>query len=920
VPEPAAVTFASLLRQLRTDARLTQEELAEKASLSARTISDLERSVSPTARLKTARRLAAALGLEGAFRARFEAAAQGGVVAAEPVQGSESSGVAAATWTLPRDISSFTGRESELQQLVGSVTGTVDSSGVVAIHAIGGMAGIGKTALAVHAAHRLASQFPDGQIFLPLHGHTPGHRPVDPADALASLLLTVGVIAQKIPPGLEERTGLWRDHLVGKRLMLLLDDAADSAQVRPLLPGTAGSRVLVTSRRRLTALEDARVISLGTLTAKEAGKLLTRLAARPDPDPGDASVAEITRLCGYLPLAIGMLARQLHHHPAWSMAELAADLAAARDRLELMQAENLSVAAAFDLSYQDLTAGQQRLFRRLGVLPGNDVDGYAAAALDDTDLATARRQLGGLYDHYLLTEPTYGRYRFHDLIREHARTLAAADPAAERDAATSRLLDYYLHTARAADQHLVRRTATGVPPALAAPPACAPALPTRQDALAWMDAEHLNLHAAAGYAAAHGWPGHAIALPAALNGFLRSQSHWTEALALHHAAFTAARDTGDRPAAAGALTDLGQLRYLTGDFSAAADSLTEALAMQVSLGSRLGEANARTDLGEIQLSTGDYAAATVSLSRALELFRDLGDRLGEAHARNDLGVSLYLTGQYPAATVSLSAALATFREVGYQLGEASAVSYLGAVQQASGDYPAATASLSAALVLYRDLGERLEEAGALLFLGAVQHVSGSAAAASASLSAALALYRELGDRFGEASALSELGLVQQASGEYAAAGAGLNRALELYRELGSRNGEADALARLGAVHRLSGEYAAADAGLNRALELYRELGSRSGEADALVNLGDLALASATVAQARTHHEQALAIAVEIAAQLEEARAREGIGQCDLREGRAAEGVASLRQALAIYQRIGSPHAGRVATALARQPG
>ena len=300
--------------------------------------------------------------------------------------------MAAATRTLPRDIASFTGRQQELEQLAEAAAG---AGGVVGIHAIGGMAGVGKTAFAVHAAHRLADRFPAGQIFLPLHGHTPGQQPVDPADALASLLLTAGVPAGQIPPGLEARMALWRDRLAGRQLLLVLDDAASSEQVLPLLPGAGGSLVLVTSRRHLSALEDATAVSLDTLPPGEAAALLVRLAGRAGLSPDDPAVAEITRLCGYLPLAIGMVARQLHHHPAWSAAGRAAELAAARDRLELMATENLSVAAAFDLSYADLTGDQQRLFRRLGLHPGADIDAYAAAALDGTDLAGRAPGPGG---------------------------------------------------------------------------------------------------------------------------------------------------------------------------------------------------------------------------------------------------------------------------------------------------------------------------------------------------------------------------------------------------------------------------------------------------------------------------------------------------------------------------------------------
>ena len=241
--------------------------------------------------------------------------------------------------------------------------------------------------------------------------------------------------AEQIPPGVDARAARWRDHAAGKKILLVLDDAAGHEQVRPLLPGTPGSLVLITSRRRLAALEDAAVVSLDALAPGEAAGLLARLASRADVGTCDAAVGEITALCGYLPLAIGMIGRQLAHHPAWSAAGLAADLAAASDRLQLMAAENLSVTAAFGLSYQDLDDGQQRLFRRLGLHPGPDIDAHAAAALDDTSPDQVRRHLEGLYDQHLITQPAPGRYRFHDLIREHARALAAAGDPADGDAA-----------------------------------------------------------------------------------------------------------------------------------------------------------------------------------------------------------------------------------------------------------------------------------------------------------------------------------------------------------------------------------------------------------------------------------------------------------------------------------------------------
>jgi tetratricopeptide (TPR) repeat protein/transcriptional regulator with XRE-family HTH domain len=681
VAEPP-VTFAGLLRRLRTAARLTQEELAEAARLSPRSVSDLERGIAATPRRETVRLLADALGLTGQVRAEFEAVARGRPVPAGPV-----SGGAATMRTLPRDIASFTGRQQELAELVEAAAG---AGGVVGIHAIGGMAGVGKTAFAVHAAYRLADRFPGGQIFLPLHGHTPGQQPVDPADALASLLATAGVPAAQVPPGLEARMALWRDRLAEQQLLLVLDDAASSEQVRPLLPGTGGSLVLVTSRRHLSALDDATAVSLDTLPGEEAAALLVRLAGRAELSPADPAVAEITGLCGFLPLAIGMVARQLHHHPAWTPARRAAELAAAVDRLELMATENLSVAAAFNLSYADLSGDQQRLFRRLGLHPGADIDGYAAAALDGTDLSAARRGLEALYDQYLLTEPAQGRYRMHDLIREHARALAGRlDSDGDRDEATTRLLDYYQHTAARADALIARQTRLAAADVDGTRPTAVPALASREQALAWARAERANLIACLDQATATGQHVRVTALTAGLAGLLRSDGPWAQAITRHRAAIAAARHLGDRLGQAGALNDLGHVRRMTGDYPAAAQVLEEALDLYRDLGDRLGQANALCDLGIARLAMGDYPAGAQVLEQALDLYRDLGDRHGQARALLYLGAALRQRGDYPAAAQALERALDVYRDLGDQLGQANVLSRLGDVRRATGDYPAA---------------------------------------------------------------------------------------------------------------------------------------------------------------------------------------------------------------------------------------
>jgi class 3 adenylate cyclase/tetratricopeptide (TPR) repeat protein/transcriptional regulator with XRE-family HTH domain len=882
---PAVLAFAGLLRQLRDEALLTQEELAEAAGLSPRSVSDLERGISRTARKDTALLLAKALRLDGPVRERFVAAARGKAPAADVLaarRGLEPGAfAAAATRTLPYEIAAFTGRQAELAQLMGTLAAAAAGGGVVGIHAIDGMAGIGKTTFAVHAAHQLAGNFPDGQFFLPLHAHTAGQRPVEPADALASLLLTAGVPAAQIPPGLEARAGRWRDQVAGKKVLLLLDDAAGHEQVRPLLPGTAGSLVLVTSRRRLAAL-DAAVISLDSLPPGEAAGLLARLAARPGIRSSDPAVAKLSRLCGYLPLAIGMLASQLRHHPAWTASQLAAGLAAAKDRLAVMHAEDVSVAAAFDLSYADLTPGSQRLFRRLGLVPGPDFDAHAAAALDDTSVEEARRLLDELYDQHLIGEPAPGRYRLHDLLREHARALAAAGDPAESDEATGRLLDYYLHTALAAAQRLPTWDFDPgfVPPAR--PPPCAPPLPTPGQAATWLETERANLHAATAHAAATARLQHATLIPAAMHDFLQAEGHWDQELALDQIALAAARRAGDKP----------------------------------------GQARTLLMLSDPQLMTNDRAASAAGTQQALALYRDLGDQvgqvaqIGQATALNGLGSMHLLSGDYRSAAATFQQALELFRGLGNHRGQAYALIHLSVGQRETGNYPAAAATLQQALELSRDT-DLYCQGTVLLELGVVQRLAGDYQAAAATLAQAQAVNRDLGDRYQQAVLLSELGALRRVTGDYRAAIASQQQALETLGDLGEPAAQGLARDELGLAQQETGDYAGAAASHQQALRLLRDAGEPYGQAQVLNSLGELASRTSATGQARDHHRQALAIARQIGAPLQEARALAGFGFSHLHDASPGQATAHLQQAFAIYQRIGSPGAQRVRETLRR---
>lgn len=824
----------------------------------------------------------------------------------EPRPASSASAVASLR-TLPRDVTAFTGRNRELDRLVAAA----GPARGVTVRTVDGMPGVGKTALVTRAAHLLADRFPDGQMFIRLHAHTPGQRPAEPAEVLAGLLAGVVGAAQQIPVDLESRAALWRAHLAGRRMLLVLDDAVDHAQVEPLLPAIGDCLVLVTSRRRLVAMESAAPLSLEILPQRQAAELFTRLTHRAATDSGsDADmIDEMVRLCGRLPLAISLLAGRLAHHPAWSIAQLAADFIAARDRLDELHAGDRTVAAAFELSYRDLPMDRQRLFRRIGLHPGPDIDARAAAALDDISVARARRELEALYTDHLIDEQAPGRYRPHDLVRAYARVLASRDPVEDRDRATARLLDHYQHRAEAADRHL----SLSPSPSAAAFDA---ELTSRERALTWMHAERANLFACAAHAATTGRHARVVRLAAAMTAFLHQEGPWQQAAALQGRAVAAAAAAGDRHGQASALTALGAVRLLTNDYAAALELEESALALYRELGDRHGEARALTVRGRVLRLLNEYPAATESQRQALTLQRSLGDRHGEAEALTELGFVRYRTNDYPEAAELQARALTLYWDLGDRHGEAGVLSRLGFVRFRTGDYPAATALQDRARLIYWELGARQGEANVLTELGHIDIVSGRHAAADQPLGRALALYRDLGDRHGEADALTELGRAQASAGNHATATELLERALELLRQLGDQLHEAYVLTWLGRVRTVTGQYPEATELLRRSLSLRRELGDARGEAEALNALGDLLVESGRPDEARSRYEQASRLTAVVPNPLEEGRALEGISRCKELTGAPAEALADIRGAVAIYRRLGAAEAEPAALRLA----
>ena len=694
--------------------------------------------------------------------------------------GAKSAGSARALRQLPADLATFTGRERELQAIVGAIGAASDRGSTVVISAIDGMAGVGKSALAVRAAHLLSDRFPDGQLFVDLHGFTRGMAPRDPADALASVLASLGVPPGRIPAQPDARAAAYRDRLAGTRTLVLLDNAASEAQVRPLIPGDAGCLVLVTSRRRLKALDEARTVTLDVLPVPDAVALLRALVEPgrvPADDPGWELIAE---LCGCLPLALRIAAALIRHRPAWTLGHLADKLRAAPLDLGPFTDGERDLTAVFDLSYQTLSSDQQGLLRRLGLAPGPDIDAHAAAALLDSDPADAERLLQGLVDHHLLSEPAADRYRMHDLIRAYAHARSATlDPEPER--ALGRLLRYYAETAQSA----TRVISLFPQPEPSGPvPVHVPDLRDPDVARDWLRTEQANLDAAFTYAHTHHLDGHTVALAAGLADILHTDGPWMRALDVHRTAAETAERLGQPAAHATALTDLGRARHQTGDYLVAGDVFVRALEIYREIGDRLGQATALTDLGRVRHQTGDYPAADDALAQALEIYRAIGHRDGEATALNALGRVRQLTGDYPGADDALTRALETYRAIGHRGGEAYALTDLGRVRQLTGDHPGADDALSRALQIYREIGERSNEAWVLNHYAAAIATAGDRRRALALYQQALTMNQELNKPDDEAISLEGIADHHLTAGDTSQGTAHLLQALELYQQLG----------------------------------------------------------------------------------------------------------------------------------------
>ena len=747
-----------------------------------------------------------------------------------------------------RDNPDFTGRAAELATLSAWLDSDSAQSSVPVV-VISGMAGVGKSALAVHAAHSLRERYPD-QLHLILHGHDAHGGPLEPTAALGALLRMLGVPDQAIPAGAEERVALWRLMLNGRRALIILDDALDADQVLPLLPGAPGSLVLVTTRRRSLSLPGMLPLALAPMPHADAFALFARTA-----DLGEVvdqpAVARVLRLCGYLPIEIQLAGSRLRGHPAWSVRDLAS-------RLGDMRSGEPAMTAALALSHRYLTLGQQQLFRWLTLDPGDSFSVHAAAAMAaDPSPATTERTLETLFDYHLIEEPVSGRFAFHDLVREYAAGLT--DPEPEQRLAVGHLLDYYVWLADRADQvvHPFDRRFP-VPRDILAPPALPP-LGTRGECMARLEIERTNLLGSARHAALEGWPVHAGVLAHLLGRFLDTWGEWADAIHLHRLAVAAWRTTGNAAGEATALVDLALILVRTGQHAEADECARAALSAARSAPDQGCEAAALDTLGVILSVSARYAEALACHDQAIPILRGLGDRHGEAAALNRSGMPLGRLGRHQDALRRAELALAIYRELGDRQGEAKALNNLGGMHQEAHCYDEALASYEQAMATFADIGERQSEAIALSNIGDIRQLSGQYEEALRSYRTALNIFRDIGDRRSEAETLNGMGAAYAGAGDHQTARGHYERALVLATELAERHTQAVSHLGIGSVQRTLGNVLSAADYYRAALQLSREIGDPAQEAHALDGLGFALQDSQGPAAARECWHRALAI-------------------------------------------------------------
>lgn len=810
---------------------------------------------------------------------------------------------------LPADVSSFTGRLSQLRRLDALSFGSGPASAVV-VTLISGMAGVGKTALAVHWARRVRNRFPDGQLWVNLRGHAPG-EPLSPAEVLTRFLHALGVPAEQVPVDLDEMAALYRSLLAGRRALIVLDNARSAEQVRPMLPGDPGCVVVITSRDRLRGLiahDGAHSVDLPELSSDESVELLTRLLGADRVASEPAAVARLAHACGHLPLALRIVVTRLAEQPSLGISDHLTELDGANiDRLAALAVdgdEQTAIRAAFALSYRALPAPARRMFRLLGLVPLPEITVEAAAALADGPHDEAATLLSRLAATHLVTAQAPGRYAMHDLLRLYAteRTHAEDDDEA-RSAARDRVIGWYRDTADIAARVLYGEMVRMPAPATGGTPH---RFADHRAALAWLDTEWANLLAAIRYAAVHGPRSAAWLITDALRGYFWQRHLCLDWMTAARAGLDAATRAGDALAMAAMRFHLGSAHTSMGDYPQAVEDLSAAAELADGTGWPEGQASILGHLGSAHTDMGDLHEAASYHSEALAMFRRAGRASSEAITLANLGQVYAQLGRLELAADQLFQSLNLYKEFGSPDGEAHARANLGEVEHTLGRFGDARENLQAALTAFRDIGNRYAEAETMNGLAAVHRDSGRPVDGLELAGAALTLAREIGERRSEADILNTLGTLHLRERDAQRSADRHAQALEIAREIGAHYPEAEALIGLAAADERLGRLDDALDKARDALSLARRSGYRvlegraaTGCATALLTQGDHCRAaelaeSAVEIHGTTGHRAGLADALTALG-----HARRG-GE-DLRSAREC-----WRRALAVLAGLGMP--------------
>jgi DNA-binding SARP family transcriptional activator/tetratricopeptide (TPR) repeat protein len=714
---------------------------------------------------------------------------------------------------LPMTIRGFTGRDAELQRLDALLDGAAADPDAVPIAVISGMAGVGKTSLALTWAHRIATAYPDGQLYFDLRGHSVDAQ-LTPIAALGNALRALGFPREQIPDSVDEASAFFRSVLSDRRLMIVLDNARSAAQIRPLLPGGSGCLVIITSRYRLDELQihdGAQGINLDVLAPAEAEALITDLIGIEHDAASPGIVADIARLCAYLPLALRIAVARLWEHPdrgiTWYRDELLND-----DRLTALALhgdDEIAVRAAFDLSYRLIPAPIQRLFRLLGLIPGTDFGVESVAALAGMSLADAKHGLSQLTSAHLIRRPTHDRYDFHDLIRDYAHKLAAVEP--EREHAYQRLYGWYAAGVEAATTRLyANHLRLPAHDDQTTRPDIVPDLDDAQHATDWLDQEYTNLGAAIGEGVRNGQAYTAVYLADGLRKYLEARASLRDWLVIAAAAVAAANHTGDLRAQASAHFNIASAYGTRNDYARSIDSLKTAQALFVRSGWELGAAYAAMNIGVVYGITGKLAAAYDSFLRIVDASERLNAPGLRIMANTNIGYFLVHSGQPAQAIDWLNEALGMARVQANVPASADILDSIGTALHQLHQLDEARENLIASLAGNRQLGRPAGVAYALAHLSAVAQDQGYLDEANDIVNQALVLAETCGSARIEAEVLNSAAALKLVAGDADLAEGYAQRAYDLARHVGARRPEIGALLNLAKIHRALGNVEAAN--------------------------------------------------------------------------------------------------------------